>query len=272
MNQHFNINRFGKLFKKEFSERISNILTISAIFSIILIIWWFIAFLIHMTGNPITSGPQSRAVYLLIVIILMVIVSPLILYYRCNHRKKGIDYITLPASFNEKFLSMLIHTLILFPVMIGFSVLATDLIISALNPAVFNGSIIFSNDVLGTQNMPDGVHISVAGKTTLSIITGYFLFLFCNALYKRNKTLKSIISILIFYSVLGLIIGFISYQFLQGEFGYTIIGNTNINITGNPDLFDKIKQVQLFSDIITHGLLPIAAVTGAYFKMKRQQY
>ena len=264
MNQHFNINRFGKFFKKEFSERISNILTISAIFSIILIIWWFIAFLIHMTGSPSTSDPESRAVYLFIVIVLMIIASPLILYYRCNHRRRGVDYITLPASFNEKFVSMLIHTLILFPVMIGFSVLATDFVISTLNPAIFNGSIL-SSGLLST------IWDSKSVEVLWSIFSAFALFLFCNAVYKKNKTVKSIFSILLFYLLVSIIISVVAYAIYDQWVGINMVGNIN-SIEIMSDLHERVKPFEITVKVLLKYLLPVAAMVGSYFKMKRQQY
>ena len=264
MNQYFNITRFGKLFKKEFSERISTIATISVIFSIILILWWFIAFLIHMTGTPTTSGAESRAVYLFVVVVLMVISSPLILYYRSNHRKKGVDYIILPASFNEKFLSMLIHTLILFPVMIGLSVMITDLVICTLNPAIFNGSIL-SSGLLSTIWNSNSIEVG------WSIFSAFSLFLLCNAIYKRNKTVKSIFSILLFYLVISIIISTLAYAIYNQWVGINMVGNIN-SVEILSDLHERIKPFEITVKVLLKYLLPIAAMVGSYFKMKRQQY
>ena len=268
MNQYFDINRFGKLFKKEFSERISTILTISVIFSIILMLWWFITFLVHMTGNPSTSAPESRATYLFIVVVLMVVSSPLILYYRCNHRKRGVDYITLPASFNEKFVSMLIHTLIIFPITIGLSILATDLVICTINPAVFNGSILLSG-LFGAIWDYNSI------EALWNIFTAFALFLLCNAVYKKNKTVKSIFSILLFYLVVAIIISTLAYAIYGQWININITGSININMDyteATSELHERIKPFNTTVTVLLRYLLPVAAFTGAYFKIKRQQY
>ena len=265
MNQYFNINRFGKLFKKEFSERIPTIITISVIFSLILTLWWFIAFLVHFTGSSSTSGPESRAVYLLLVVILMVISAPLILYYRCNHRRKGVDYITLPASFNEKFVSMLIHTLILFPIAIGICVLATDFVISTLNPEIFNGSIL-SSGLLATWDYK-------SFGTLWSIFIIFTLFLFCNAIYKKNKTIKSIFSILLFFLIISIGTSVLAYILFHQWIGVNMDGNMNVTlIDGIYDLRERTKPFNITVTILLKYLMPVAAIVGSYFKMKRQQY
>ena len=172
MNQYFSINRFWMLFRKEFSERIHTMAKVAIIFSLILVAAWLISILLSMAVHSSSiMHVQGRFNYLLSVTVIMVIFSPLILYYRINNRKKGIDYITLPASFNEKFVSMLLNTLIVFPLVIILSILATDLIISTIHPTLFNGSIIFSDNIIGLSNVPDNTLISTAGKVSFSLIT-----------------------------------------------------------------------------------------------------
>jgi len=280
MNQYFSINRFWMLFRKEFSERIPTMTKVAVIFSLILVAGWLLSILLSMTSSMFSMLVKGRFAYLLIVTLVMTIFSPLILYYSTNNRKKGIDYITLPASFNEKFVSMLLNTLIIFPLIVISSILATDLIISTIHPTLVNGSIIFSNEIWSIWNIsnisnisdiPIDIHISVAGRISLQVITGYSLFLFCNALYRRNKTLKSIISILVFYSIIGLISSSITYLAFKGEFENGII-ESSMNILSDSDSINKLKQLQLISDIFSYGVIPIAALTGAYIKMKRQQY
>jgi len=259
MNQHFNITRFTKLFKKEFSERISTIITISAIFSIILMIWWLITFLLHLTGDYTSAGSNSRAGYLLGVFIFSVISSPLILYSKTNHRKKGVDYITLPASFNEKFVSMLINSLIVFPILVGATVITADLIISTLSPAIFNGSILFSGSLGNIWNF----RLIDTGWSIFSLFT---LFLLCNAIYRRSKTVKTIFSILLFYLMVSIIIGVLVQILFHQQTDFTL-GGPNILA-----LKESIKPFEITVKVLLVYLLPIAAITGSYFKMKNQQY
>ena len=266
MNQHFNITRFGKLFKKEFSERISTIITISVIFAIIFVIWWIIALLIHMTGTHASSSPNSRAFYLFCALCLTVIFSPLILYYRANHRKKGIDYITLPASFNEKFVSMLIHMLIIFPIAVGVSMITVDLILSTLSPAIFDGSILFSG-ILAKFEINRYVFYSF-----WTIFSMFSLFLLCNAIYRRNKTVKSIFSILLFYLMSSIIVGCLTYTLFHQWIDISIINNPSLYDYRYVELKEHIKPFVFTMKMLFVYILPVSAIAGSYFKMKNQQY
>lgn len=266
MNEIFNRNRYFKLVKKEFSERAPMIFKIAAIFSLMLAAFW-VSMLIF-DGNPVNA--QARAKYLFIATFITMIIAPYNLYRSYNHPKKGIDYVLLPASVTEKFLSMLSNTVIFLPVITFLSIMAVDSILATLTPKMFTGYIFSA--IAGYEKPFENI---------IEAIILQFGCIFGNFLYRKNKVFKTMLSGAGLYMGLALILVFLitvvfksDFQTMQNMNMSIHIGNISDlnNLKGYESVGSIIKSFYYASLVLFYGVFPVAFLAGTYYKMKTQQY
>lgn len=118
-NDIFNFRRFGKYFASDFRTCTSNyglsLLTISILIPVALYALSVIFSVIFMQS---WSGPQFtlRLMAFFIAVFCIMVTMPVKCYGRITERKYGSFWVSLPASKLEKFLSMIIHTCFLVPI------------------------------------------------------------------------------------------------------------------------------------------------------------
>lgn len=132
--------------------------------------------------------------------IVMMLIVPFVLYNNVSNRKKGVDYIMLPASSLEKYLSMLIVTIIIGQVIVLLSGFAIDTIFSVIFSNMFDGFAISKIDFMGILNNQKKVlvlvSIGIAGnlmfrkhkvlKTLSVFIVFTLIFILCSINYVAN--------------------------------------------------------------------------------------
>ncbi|MFA6334677.1 MAG: hypothetical protein WCX48_03865 [Bacteroidales bacterium] len=267
MNEIFSSNRFFKLLKKEVTERAPMIIRIAGIFSLILA-----GSLLNVIfdGGPLSIA--SRNSYLLFATFITMVIAPFNLYKNYNHPKKGIDYVLLPASVTEKFLSMLTNTVIILPLITFFSVLLTDTILSTISPSMFPGYLVSS--LWSTGKLFENVAEALIFQQ--GCILGNFLF-------KKNKIFKTMLSGAGLYVILALIIMLLFTVFFKEQLGD--LNNMNMHISiGCNSLSDLgklentggmgglLKGLYYFVIIVFYVIFPAGFLTGTFYKMKTQQY
>ncbi|PKO95860.1 MAG: hypothetical protein CVU12_07930 [Bacteroidetes bacterium HGW-Bacteroidetes-7] len=268
MKDIFNINRFGKLLKKELSERLPIMLKIAVILSISLVGFW-LTYIIFKTDPQVSS--YGRAVYLFLVTYFTAVMAPFNMYKGFNHHKKGIDYISLPASVQEKFLSMVIISLVAMPLLVFAMVMMTDTAIALINPSVFKGFIFSDTSFLNSSS---------TSFADLSILP-----LFCllgNLLFRGNKVVKTFLSIAGTYIVFILIVAFLflyvfkdqitEIQGLQLQIKLTVNSLTELYRNEVFEGYPAIKVTIAALAVLYNVGFPVGALTGAYYRMKTIQY
>jgi hypothetical protein len=266
MNEIFNKNRFFKLVRKEFSERTPIIIKIAAIFSLILAGYWLSVLIFN--GSPVSAS--SRNSYLFLATFITMLIAPFNLYRSCNHPKKGIDYVVLPASVTEKYLSMLTNTVIFLPLITFGSILITDTILATISSKLFPGYIIseMANYEKPFENIFEALILQ-------------FGCIFGNFLFQKNKVLKTILSGAGLYIALALILVFLitivfkdDFQTMQNmKMTIKVENLSDINkIPGFESIGSILKGFYYSFMVIFYGIFPIAFLTGTFYKMKTQQY
>ncbi len=268
MNEIFSSERFFKLLKKELAERAPMIIKMAGIFSILLVGLW----LSIMLFNSGPSAASSRATYVFIATFIAMVIAPFNLYKSYNHPKKGLDYVLLPASVTEKYLSMLINTVIILPLVTFCAILFTDSIITTLSPSLFSGYAI--NSVLNTQGMLESIADALIFQQ--GCIFGNFLF-------KKNKVSKTIMSGAVLYLILALIVVFFLTVVVRDQFinidtanSHIVIGQNSFSQLGKlgsaDGLGSAIKALYYLAMTTFYVFMPIGFLTGTFYKMKTQQY
>ncbi|MDD3272771.1 MAG: hypothetical protein PHV46_01805 [Bacteroidales bacterium] len=268
MNEFFDINRFFQLVRKETSERLHMMLKIAAIFSALLAGYW-LSIIIFSSGDP-GSVASSRASFIFFAAIFSMLIAPFNLYKSYNHRKGGIDYVLLPASVSEKYLSMLINCVILLPIITFVSVLAVDTIITTITPNIFNGY------ALSSLNLGDKF-----AKGYAEAIIMQLGFIYCNLLFRKYKVTKTLLSTIGLYIFFAMILVLLITVVFKEDFKLMEEMNVNIRIDKFSD-FAKLDQSgeysSLFktlyysSQVFFYGILPAWFIFGSYHRMKTLQY
>ncbi|HBG23722.1 MAG: hypothetical protein A2X17_05100 [Bacteroidetes bacterium GWF2_41_61] len=271
MKNTFDINRFYKLFKKEFKERIPLILKYAAIFSLILVGIWLTSLLIN---KNMRVPMDVRFVYISFSVFLAMIMAPFSLYKDYNHSKKGLDYSSLPASVLEKYISMVLMSLIIMPLIIITSILFTDSLIALLSPQYFTGYL-----------LNEAFFESISQKSFAEIFILPSMFLFGNLIYRKNKVLKTILTTLGIYLIITIVLSFILLYLFKDQMAViadAMEGKTkfSIDLRNMYDLYNSeflagypgIRfTVGLFALLYSIGL-PVGSLAGSYYRMKTIQY
>ncbi|MDP3452532.1 MAG: hypothetical protein Q8R90_06210 [Bacteroidales bacterium] len=266
MKIHFNINRFGKLLSKELRERTPFIVKMVGIMSLILVgIWLTSMFFVRGSAVPM----EARTTYLYIAVLITALSAPFSMYKNYNHPKKGIDYVTLPASIEEKFLSMLLISTVILPAIAFISIAFTDTFISIISPSMFSGLMITEPDFYTKMN---------GSVSDLIIIP--LLCLLGNLLFRGNKIVKTVLSIIATYIIFIMIIAFIFLYVYKDQIETLQNFELQIRVDNLYDLFRSEYFAPYPGLKISVGILallynfgfPIGALTAAYYRMKKLQY
>ena len=269
MKEIFNINRFFKLVQKESSERLHMMLKISAIFAALIAAYWL--FIIIFSNGEASSMASSRVSYIYAVVVITMFLAPFNLYKNYNHRKSGLDYVLLPASVMEKYLSMLINSVILLPLFTLFLTLLTDTIITTITPKIFIG--------YAVTNLDLGKAVIQGYAEVLIVQLG---FIYCNLLFRKHKVTKTLLSMIGLYTLFAAVLVFLVTVVFKSDFEMLQkMGNNTIRINGLND-FVQLKEFGEFStlfktlfytwQIFFWGLLPAWFLSGSYYRMKNLQY
>jgi len=268
MKDFFDINRFFKLVQKESSERFHMMLKVAAIFVALLTGYWLS--LIVFGSDESTAAASSRASFIFFSAMLSMLIAPFNLYKSYNHRKGGIDYVLLPASVTEKYLSMLINCVILLPLLTFCSVLLVDTAITTITPDIFNGFTISSLN-LGEK----------FAKGYVEALIMQLGFIYCNLLFRKYKVTKTLLSTIGLYIFFAMITVFLITVVFKDDFQMMNDMNVNIRIDKISDI-SNIKEFENFSSlfktlyytsqIFFYGLLPAWFIFGSYHRMKTIQY
>ncbi len=267
MKTTFNITRFGKLFKKEFVERAPLIFKMMAVISLILIGIWLTSNLFAF-GTDYIFQPKSRLNFIYLIVYVTAVVSPFAFYSDFNDTKKGLDYISLPASISEKFLSMFVLSLIIIPVIAFITVMFADTTIAIICPTIISG-FIFSDNLFFS-------------KLLYSIPDLFILPSMCflgNLVFRKNKVVKTSLSVAGVYILLSAILLFVFQYLLHKEvstygsnFIYRLDNLINIYQSDPIERFPVMKFAIGVMALLWNFGIPAAALTGAYYRIKNIQY
>lgn len=136
MNNIFDIQRFGKVLVNDFKTKyktkfftITGIAFYPFVFVLLSIFDWDLFIL----------GSHIRHALTMTIGAFSILLAPFILYGNVNKRKRGTDYIMLPASAFEKYLSMLIMCIVVAPVTTVAACYLVDTVAATIFPNILPG-------------------------------------------------------------------------------------------------------------------------------------
>lgn len=272
MNEIFDFSRFWKYFKydlvsnlREHKVKIGTFLLAPVAFYIIYTVLSLIFSHEWINGTPyrITVGVLMNITFL--------IYYPVLCYGFLTDKKPGSSWLMIPVSTTEKYVSMILNSLVIIPVCFLVSYFVLDAILCILPDA---GKPLIGMITAGTTSLvsittsDDPVSISGFSAAVLTIIqcqTVIAVFLLGAVCFKKNKVAKTILSIMLVSFLFLTIVGFLAWALALGD---TILDplkafvNTIENHTG-------LAVFLINSIVLLCVVVPFAAIlTGIYFRVK----
>lgn len=232
MNNIFDIKRFSTYFMYDLRNAKNNYglsMVVVGLVPVIMFAFFQIIAWISNTDNSVFGSPV-RVMSFLIACYIVLLSSPVKLYGRITERRYGSDWLLVPASTFEKWLSMMLITIVVIPVVMTVFLTVSDTALSLLFPYAY-GETIFA--------MLDGVNIfDIECGSQLSINLGYPLTMswICNALtftlgailFKRAKIAKTILACM----AIGVVSSSIFFSLISADSFELFIDE--VEISGDP--------------------------------------
>ena len=209
MNNIFDLERFGKYFVYDLKTARSNYgLTMLIVAGMPVILYVLsIIFSTIFTQHMQAPSLALRITFLAIASVILIMSFPAQAYGRITDKKSGSEWVLIPASKLEKFLSMVIITGIIVPLVFLALYFLTDAILSLMDPTYTKALVAvnineFIND-LGMQ----GIYFAGRGFWVmfLSLSSSLFTFLLGAVFFRRKKVAKTVL-VLIGLSIISSII------------------------------------------------------------------
>ena len=226
MNNTFEWSRFCKVVRKDFSNIWQNAGTSLLIITLLPILAWLLWWALSGIEEMPAIVPEVRWCFIAGSVILAAMVSPSRMYRTSNLQKEGIYFAMLPASKLEKYLSMLLFTIVVCPLLcfLGGMVLdyfltllpfgpydkwlwQTDYLADTLDGyrALVAGTFpnVNENTMMLVQVIKPGRVVLYAVLCHLSYVS---LFLFTNTIFKKHKVLQTLLWTWLISFVLNIIL------------------------------------------------------------------
>lgn len=186
-------------------------------------------------------------------------------YGYLTDKRKGSAWLMNPASTFEKWLSMIIMTVIVLPCLFIGVYMAADLVVAALDPTV--GDSIIHSIGNGFRELADKFvqvngeyntnwnHWAFAPSGLVNICSNFLFFLLCGLVFKKNKILGGFVIVFIFSSLFSVIMSVFQFPYY------------NIEVNDFAEAEGIIRQILNVSTWLG-ALLSVALAGGIYWRLK----
>lgn len=233
MNDTFNFSRFITYFKYDLRQMWRNH-SKAAIFLcgaglILYVIWVILSLLFTQSWTSPEFGARVGVFFLAFFILALFQTRT---YGHLTDRKAGASWLMVPASRTEKFVSMLLITLIIIPVFFISVFSLLDGLFGLLDPTY--GETFLSAGITGVYSERIGNIGSIGSKPLTEVIdftpgaiavgcmadicAGYLYFLLCGISFKRHKTVNALLILIGLSILIPMVLGLVAFAFSNGNF------------------------------------------------------
>lgn len=284
-NNIFSFSRFGKYLVSDLKRCTAQYgLSMLAIVSIGLVSYICVGALGLMSeGEWLSSNTLARAAYLSIASVVLIMTMPSKCYGFVTDKRAGSDWLMLPASTTEKFLSMMLNTLIIIPSAFLICWLIIDCIIVLADPGLETTIIAGARELFASI-----CEIAAESSEVDAIVSGYLLedgtfktgiifsavddimwmtltFLLGAVFFKTNKAAKTILT----WIAVSMALSFIMTPLMIAVIGPEMINSIN---GSDPEVaiefFNKWFSNAMILDNILDITLLIGTATAIFFRIK----
>ncbi len=265
MNNIFDLERFGKYFVYDLKTARSNygltmliVAGVPVILYVLSIIFSTI-FTLHMQAPSLAL----RIAFFCIATVIMFMSFPAQAYGRITDKKAGSEWVLIPASKLEKYLSMVIITGIIVPLVFFALYFLTDAILSFLDPTYTKALVTVNINEVTTNSGMQGIYFAGRGFWVLflSASSSLFAFLLGAVFFRRKKVAKTVL-VLIGLSILSSIItSMISASLARS--GFDVLDYIRRFMT-SPDLDFRLNAMIFADYLFTFGIV----LAGIWLRVK----
>lgn len=282
-NNIFNIKRFGKYLVSDLTRCAANFGISFLVITLAGVLCYLISGVASMaTGSGwYSANALLRALFMGISALMLIINMPAKCYGFITDRKAGANWLMLPVSTTEKFVSMLIITLVIIPAAFLAGALVLDCLIVAVDPnldttiiagikEIFNIVAFEATEESGmsafiTDNIVSG-KIFISGIDDVATMTLIFLL---GALYfKRNKAAKTILTWIAVASVISIVTLPLISVMMPGIDMETINAVDSGDIEAATLVAESFFDKAMTFDVILDTIIMLGAATGIFFRIK----
>ena len=210
MNNIFDIKRFGNYFLYDLRRAKNNYgLSLLLLGLMPVIIFLFYQFFSLISGHGITELPDEMQFMAVFVAIIVAIFSAGVkLYGFVTERRAGSDFLMLPASTLEKWLSILLMVCLVVPVILFGLTFLSDGLMSMIFPNAYGDRIMDADFARGMFEAlgEEGISIKLPGLFFLNWSANILTFTLGAFCFKKAKVAKTLLFIFAFSMVLSTIL------------------------------------------------------------------
>lgn len=212
MDRTFDIRRFGRYLAWDLRNARNNAgftLLVYGVTPIFVFAFFQICSLIF-SGGVTHFGLTPRLVCFYVLIVLSSMMIPSRLYGRVTDRRYGTEFLLLPASTFEKFLSMIIIAGIVQPLCMSVLLLVSDSLLALCFPGLYGDALICMDNAvffgLDTLGGDDSVSFNFFLILVMSWWTNLLVFILGAIFFRKSKVAKTILTYFLVSSVIGVAI------------------------------------------------------------------
>lgn len=262
MNKIFSFRRFSKYLAYDLNNARNNFgLSMLVIGLLPVIVFAFTQFVVWIFGpDDIDSsfGIANRVMALFVAYIVVLLRSCSKLYGKLTERRYGSDWLLVPASTFEKWLSMILVVCVFVPLVFFVLLVGCDSLLALIFPARY-GETLFS--LIGTNpfsvNIDDEVTLNVMLPLYMSWISSSLYFLLGSLIFRKAKIAKTML--------VCMALGMVFSMCFASVFQYSSLPDYIEEIFDSP--YQAIRWINAFFNI-TFFVQAIPLAIGIYFRLK----
>ena len=272
MNEIFNFKRFWTYFKYDLKQMWRNhskaAILIGGASAIIYVIWVLISLV--FAQRWIAPPLAARAVVFAIAYTILIIYTTRT-YGHLTEKKAGSSWLMIPASKAEKFVSMLIVTLIVIPILFIVVYFAIDGFLSLVDPtfgqALISGISGLYTSVwnmiinLGTESPITFTPSGMIFPTIISFCCNFLYFLLCGICFKKNKIVGAFAILFGLSLVSSLLMGLLVPQYVM-----------NFQANANEEQVVQWAVNWMNGSVVFSCLLTVGLAWGVWRRIKTIQH
>lgn len=163
-----------------------------------------------LDGEPIKDNNQARIVGFVGAYIATLLISPSKIYGNLTDKKSGSDFLLLPVSTFEKWLSMVLVSSIVIPLALAFALSAIDALMGTILLDYYGAPFISSFSIpviFGAEEIVEGVSVNFVMLYVVYCCCCILPFTLGAVYFKKSKVAKTILSLMaisMVFSAIGL--------------------------------------------------------------------
>lgn len=196
MNNIFDFRRFGKYFVYDLRNTKNSFGWSMLILALLPVIVFVVSELFCLTINGHISDMPDPIRYFAVYIGLLVtwLVAPVKIWGKITDRRYGSDWLMIPASGFEKWLSMMLICVLVLPLCISAMILAGDAVCTLVFGDAYAGKTMFS-ELCGLKDLDfaDGIDFDFFGLGYTTWLSNILIFTLGALCFKKAKAAKTIL-------------------------------------------------------------------------------